>query len=212
MVTRSASAVFISFALMPGLVVSNAAAVPSGTYTGHTKGGLDIKVKVGNKRITKFGSSVYASCYAGNHFITFAFPPAGQKGRSIRIKGDGSFKVVFKAVPRVSLNDDRRTLKGRFGGGRVSGSMRVEGLCSAHTTFRARKQTGGPPRTDPRSPGFPGSGNPVPGHHAAAARAGRPGRGLCVPDRAVRAERPQLPGRPSGPLARHLQLNRRQIK
>lgn len=139
MITRTASAVFISFALMLGLGASNAAAVPSGTYKGHTKGELDVKVKVRNNRITKFESSVYASCYAGNYIITFAFPPAGQQGRSINIKGDGSFKVVFKADPRVSLNDDRRTLKGKVGGGRVSGSMKVEGLCSAGTTFKARK-------------------------------------------------------------------------
>ena len=57
----------------------------------------------------------------------------------MKIKGNGSFKVVFKGSPDVSFNDDKRTLKGRFRGGRVTGSMKVEGLCSADTTFSARK-------------------------------------------------------------------------
>ncbi|MGK2932325.1 MAG: hypothetical protein ACSLFD_06100 [Solirubrobacterales bacterium] len=139
MITRLCSAILVSLALVLGLGAANAAAVPSGTYKGQTKGELDVKVKVKNNRITRFESSVYASCYLDNFIISFAYPPVGQRGKSTKIKADGSFRVVFKGDPDVSFNDDKRTLKGKFKGGKVTGSMKVEGLCSADTTFKAKK-------------------------------------------------------------------------
>ena len=139
MKTRTTIVILVSIALVLGLGATNAAAVSNGTYKGRTKGELDVKVKVRNNRITKFESSVYSTCYTGGLIFTYAFPPAGQKGKTIKIKGDGSFRVVFKADPRVSLNDDKRTLKGKFKGGKVSGSMKLEGLCEGDTTFKAHK-------------------------------------------------------------------------
>jgi len=139
MITRRTSAILASLALLFGLGAAIAVAAPNGTYKGKTKGETEVKVKVKNNRITKFESSVYASCGLSNFIITFAYPPAGQKGKSTKIKGNGSFKVVFKGDPDVSFNDDKRTLKGKFKGGKVSGSMKVEGLCSADTTYRAKK-------------------------------------------------------------------------
>ena len=139
MVTRLTSAILVSLALLLGFGATGAAAGPSGTYTGKTKGETDVRIKVKNNRITKFESSMYVTCYTGGLIFSYAFPPAGQKGKTIKIKGDGSFKVVFKADPRVSLNDDKRTLKGKFKGGKVSGSMKLEGLCEGDTTFKAHK-------------------------------------------------------------------------
>ncbi len=139
MTTRLTSAILVSLAFFLAFGPANAAAVPSGTYKGKTEGKLDVKVKVKNNRITSFEASVYASCYLDNFIISFAYPPAGRRGSKIKIKGDGSFKVVFKGDPNVSLNDDKRTLKGKFRGGKVSGAMKVEGLCSADTTFKAHK-------------------------------------------------------------------------
>lgn len=126
-------------AICLGVSVPAATAAPNGTYKGKTKGGLPVKVKVKNNRIKLFDSSVYASCYLDNFIISFAFPPAGKEGTSTKISGNGSFNVVFKGDPDVSFNDDKRTLKGKFRGGRVSGSMKVEGLCTADTTFTAKK-------------------------------------------------------------------------
>lgn len=116
-----------------------ASAAPNGTYKGQTEGELDVKIKVKKNRIVKFESSVYAICGYDGFIITFAYPPAGKKGASAKIKGNGSFKVVFKGSQTVSFNDDKRTLKGKFKGGRVTGSIKVEGLCSAETSFSAEK-------------------------------------------------------------------------
>ena len=116
-----------------------AGAAPNGTYKGETAGESKVKIKVKNNRIIKFESSVYASCYSDNFIISFAYPPAGRKGATVMIKGNGSFKTVFRGSPNVSFNDDKRTLSGKFTGGRVSGSMKVRGLCSADTTFTAKK-------------------------------------------------------------------------
>jgi len=139
MITRRAITILASLTLLCGVGATFAVAAPSGTFKGKTKGETDVKIKVKNNRITKFESSMYVTCYTGGLIFSYAFPPAGQKGKTIKIKGDGSFKVVFKADPRVSLNDDKRTLKGKFKGGKVSGSMKLEGLCEGDTTFKAHK-------------------------------------------------------------------------
>lgn len=139
MISRLTSATLVCFALLAGFGAANAAAVADGTYKGKEAGELEVKIKVKNNRITSFKSSVYASCYIDNFIISFAYPPVGKKGATIKIKNGGSFKTVFKSDPRVSFNDDKRTLKGKFNGNKVTGSMKVEGLCSAETTFTARK-------------------------------------------------------------------------
>lgn len=116
-----------------------AQAVPNGAYKGQTDEEVEVKVKVKKNRIVHFETSVYATCYSGSHLITFAFPPSHQPKRRAKIKGNGSFKVVFKGDPDVSFNDDKRTLKGRFRGGKVKGSLKTEGLCSADATFTAKR-------------------------------------------------------------------------
>lgn len=116
-----------------------AMAVPDGIYKGEAEGELKVRIKVKDDRITKFESSVYAYCYSDSFIRSFAYPPAGRKGATAKIKANGSFKVVFKGSPTVSFNDDKRTLAGRFTGGRVTGSMKVRGLCTADSTFTARR-------------------------------------------------------------------------
>lgn len=117
-----------------------ARAVPSGVYKGQTDEEVEVKVKVKKNRIVGFETSVYATCYSGSHLITFAFPPAHQPKRRAEVKRNGSFKVVFKGDPDVSFNDDKRTLKGRFKGGKVSGTLKVQGLCSAEAAFTAKRK------------------------------------------------------------------------
>ncbi len=139
MTLRLLSATLISLALFLGFGIGTAAAVPNGTYKGKTEGKVKVKIKVKNNRIKKFESSVYATCYSYSGLQTVAFPPAGRKGAKVKIKGNGSFKAVFRGSPGSSLADDKRTLKGKFKGGKVTGSMKIEGLCSGKATFKAHK-------------------------------------------------------------------------
>ena len=62
------------------VAVPVALAAVSGTYKGKIKGNTDVTVKVKNNRVTKFTTSIYASCGLSNFIITVAYPPAGQKG------------------------------------------------------------------------------------------------------------------------------------
>ena len=58
-----------------------------------------------------------------------AYPPAGaQEGDLGEDRKSGKFKVVFKGSPDVE--DDKRTVTGTFDGKKVSGKIKVEGLCS----------------------------------------------------------------------------------
>jgi len=115
-----------------------ALAAGDGKYTGHVKGDKSAKVtvKVKDNRVTKFVGNVYASCGLSNFIITVAYPPVGMKGASAKIK-DGKFKVVFKGSPDVE--DDKRTVKGTFNGSKVSGTIKVEGLCSADDEYTAKR-------------------------------------------------------------------------
>ncbi|MBK8294798.1 MAG: hypothetical protein IPK93_08540 [Solirubrobacterales bacterium] len=139
MTARLLSATLISLALLLGIETGTAVAVPNGAYKGKTEGKVGVTVKVKNNRIKKFTSSVYATCYSYSGLQTVAFPPAGRKGAKIKIKASGSFKVVFSGDPGGSPADDKRTLKGKFKGGKVTGSMKIEGLCSGKATFKAHK-------------------------------------------------------------------------
>jgi len=118
------------------VAVPVALAAVSGTYRGKIKGNTDVTVKVKNNRVIKFTTSIYASCGLQNFIITVAYPPAGQKGKSARIR-DGKFKVVFRGSPDVE--DDKRTVKGTFTGSKVRGTVKVEGLCSAAGDYSARR-------------------------------------------------------------------------
>lgn len=120
------------------LLAPSAGAVGNGTYKGSVDGdtSAEVKVTVKDGRVTKFVAYVYASCGYENFITTVAYPPAGRKGASAKIKG-GKFKVVFKGSPDVE--DDKRTVKGTFSGGKVTGSILVEGLCSADVTYTARR-------------------------------------------------------------------------
>lgn len=113
-------------------------AAGDGKYKGHVKGdkSAEVTVKVKDNRVTKFVGNVYASCGLSNFIITVAYPPAGMKGASAKIK-NGKFKVVFKGSPDVE--DDKRTVKGTFSGSKVSGSIKVEGLCSADDEYTAKR-------------------------------------------------------------------------
>jgi hypothetical protein len=118
---------------------AEAGAARDGTYRGLDQGEAKVVLKVKNGRITKFTGTPLTSCgSAGTWLSTFAFPPSGRKGATIRIKGNGSFATVFKGTPGISFKDDNRTLSGRFKGSRVTGFMKIQGLCSAFTKFSAR--------------------------------------------------------------------------
>jgi len=118
------------------LLVPAAAAAPGGTYKGKIKGGgTAVKLKVKGNRVTSFTTSVYASCGLSNFLITVAYPPAGQKGRSAKIR-NGKFKAVFRGSPDVE--DDKRTIKGTFNASKVTGSVKVQGPCSASDKYSAK--------------------------------------------------------------------------
>jgi hypothetical protein len=121
------------------LSAGDADAARNGTYRGVDQGRAKVVLKVRSNRITYFTGSPLTTCgTAGTWLSTFAFPPSGRKGARIRIRGNGSFAVVFKGTPGISFADDNRTLSGRFRGGRVSGFMKIQGLCSAFSKFSAR--------------------------------------------------------------------------
>ncbi len=84
----------------------------------------------------KFTASIQASCGLDNFPITVAYPPAGQRGKSAKIT-KGLFQAVFKGAP--DIEDDKRTIKGTFDGAKVSGTVKVEGLCSASGRYSARR-------------------------------------------------------------------------
>jgi hypothetical protein len=123
-------------ALALAVAAPSALAAGDGTYKGKITGNTKVTVKVKNNRVTKFTTSLYASCGLSNFIITVAFPPSGQKGRSAKIT-NGKFKAVFKGSPDVE--DDRRTIKGTFDGKKVKGSVRVRGLCSADGKYSAKR-------------------------------------------------------------------------
>lgn len=117
----------------------DADAARNGTYRGVDQGKAKVVLKVKAGRITRFTGTPLTSCgSAGTWLSTFAFPPSGRKGARIRIKGSGRFATVFKGTPGISFEDDNRTLSGKFKGRRVTGFMKIQGLCSAFTKFSAR--------------------------------------------------------------------------
>ncbi len=124
-------------ALVGALAVPTALAAPNGTYKGKVKGGNDdVTVKVKDNRVKSFKASIFASCGLSNFIITVAYPPAGQRGKSAKIK-NGKFKAVFRGSPDVE--DDKRTIKGTFTGSKVSGTIKVEGPCSADGKYSAKR-------------------------------------------------------------------------
>lgn len=117
-----------------------ALAVTSGTYKGKLDpGGDKITIKVKSDRVTSFKGSIYASCGLSNLIITVAYPPAGaKKGTSARISG-GRFKVTYRSDPTVAPEKDKRTLSGTFKGSKVTGAVKITGLCSASGTYSAKR-------------------------------------------------------------------------
>jgi hypothetical protein len=116
-----------------------ARAAPTTTYRGRTGSDVAVTVKVRDGRMTSFKTSVHASCGSTNLSITVAYPPSGRRGASAPIR-NGSFSVTYRSDPTLDPDDDRRTLTGRLGrGGRLSGTIRVAGLCSAEETYSARR-------------------------------------------------------------------------
>ena len=123
--------------LATAAVAAPAQAVGDGTYKGTIDGdSAPVKVKVKNGKLVSFVASIYASCGLENFLITVAYPPAGSERKKAKIRNN-RFKVVFQGDPEIE--DDRRTVKGRFSGNKVTGSIKVEGICSADGTYTARR-------------------------------------------------------------------------
>ncbi len=117
-----------------------ALAAGNGKYKGSVKGdeSQDVVVKVKDNRVTKFTATVYGSCGLSNLLLTVAYPPAGaKKGTSAKIGKGSKFKVVFKGSPDVE--DDKRTVTGTFNGKKVSGKIKVEGLCGVDKQYSAKR-------------------------------------------------------------------------
>jgi hypothetical protein len=129
-----------SFALLVPAAAALAARAPATTtYRGRTKGESTVTVKVRAGRVTSFKASVYASCGLNNLLITIAYPPVGRRGTSTAIR-NGAFRVTYQSDPTLDPEDDRRTIAGRVArGGRLTGTIRVRGLCSADETWSARR-------------------------------------------------------------------------
>jgi hypothetical protein len=109
------------------------------TYRGRTEGRAAVTVKLRAGRVTSFKATVYASCGLSNLLITIAYPPSGRRGASAPIR-NGAFRVSYRSDPMLDPEDDRRTIAGRLGrGGRLAGTIRVRGLCSADETWSARR-------------------------------------------------------------------------
>lgn len=109
------------------------------TYRGRTAGRSAVTVKVRAGRVTSFKASVYASCGSTNLLVTVAYPPVARRGASAPIR-DGAFRVTYRSDPTLDPEDDRRTIAGRLArGGRLTGTIRIRGLCSADDTWSARR-------------------------------------------------------------------------
>lgn len=119
------------------LLAPAAQAAKNGTYKGNVDGdeSATVTVKVRDGKVTKVVANVYASCGFENFIITVAFPPVGKQGATGKI-ANNKFKVVFKGSPDVE--DDKRTVSGAFSGSKVTGSILVEGLCSADVDYTAK--------------------------------------------------------------------------
>jgi hypothetical protein len=128
-----------ALALLAPATASAARAPPTVVYRGKTADRADVTVKIRAGRVTSFKASVYASCGSSNLLIMVAYPPSGRRGASVAIR-NGAFRATFKSDPTLDPEDDRRTIAGRVGrGGRLSGTIRVRGLCSADETWSARR-------------------------------------------------------------------------
>lgn len=116
-----------------------AAVAPTVAYRGRTGGDEPVTVKVRAGRVVSFKASVDASCGTSDLLLTIAYPPSGAaSGTSAAIR-DHAFRVTYRSDPSLDPEDDRRTLTGRFARGRVTGAVRVRGLCSADETYAARR-------------------------------------------------------------------------
>lgn len=115
-----------------------AASAPTVVYRGRTAGRSLVTLKVRAGRVTSFQASVYASCGLSNLLITVAYPPTGRRGASAPIR-DGAFRVAYRSDPTLEPEDDRRTIAGRVGRRGASGTIKIAGLCSAATTWSARR-------------------------------------------------------------------------
>ncbi|MGB2712318.1 MAG: hypothetical protein WBC33_12490 [Conexibacter sp.] len=137
------SRLLASIALMALLVPAALAAKPKPvkTYKGTTEGGSAVTVKVKDGRVTSFKASVDAACGLSSLLITIAYPPTGvKKGTSAPIR-NGAFKVTYRSDPSLDPEDDKRTLSGTFGKhGRLTGAIKVRGLCSADETYSATRR------------------------------------------------------------------------
>lgn len=120
------------------LPVTGASAAKDGKYVGKDEGEAKVVLKVKNDRVVYFSGSPWTYCGGDYGWLsTFAYPPAGKKGAKIKIKKSGLFAAVFKGSPDISYADDNRLLSGTFQGRKVKGSMKIQGLCSADSKFKA---------------------------------------------------------------------------
>ena len=117
---------------------SAALAVKDGRYTGTAKPGGDVSLKVKNDKVVKFKATVNAVCGSTHLHVTVAYPPNGALGAKAKIR-NRSFKATFKSDPSLPLDQDKRTISGRFTGSKVEGKIKISGLCSYEGTYTARR-------------------------------------------------------------------------
>ncbi|HMJ02388.1 MAG TPA: hypothetical protein VK506_05570 [Conexibacter sp.] len=136
---RRLLALIAALALLVPATAGLAARGTATVYRGRTEGRAVVIVKVRAGRVTSFKASVYASCGSSNLLIAVAYPPSGRRGASVAIR-NGAFRATYQSDPALDPEDDRRTIAGRVGrGGRLTGTIRVRGLCSADEAWSARR-------------------------------------------------------------------------
>jgi hypothetical protein len=120
-------------ALVLALVIpALALAAPAGRYKGRVTGDSGkVTFKVVGNKLKKFTiDGVGATCPSGFMLVTVYVPEA-------KIKRDGTFFRRYRPVQDV---DQTITLKGRFSGGKASGTVKAGPLCVYKEKWTARKR------------------------------------------------------------------------
>ena len=108
-----------------------ALAAPEGKYRGKvTDDSGKVSFRVDGNKVKKFTiDGVYANCYGGGMLMSVYVPAAKIRGnrfsKTYRPEPDSEFHVI---------------LKGRFDGGKASGTVKGEGLCGYEEKWTARKR------------------------------------------------------------------------
>ena len=118
-------------ALIAVLLPALALAAPAGTYKGRVVGASGkVSFKVSGTRVKNFKiDGVYANCYGGRMLMSVYVPSA-------RIRNN-RFRRTYRPEPDAEFH---MILRGRFTGGRASGTITGEGLCRYEKKWTARKR------------------------------------------------------------------------